>query len=1143
MKKSEGYKAASITVLKNLEAVRKRPSMYVGDVSVRGLHHLINEVVDNSIDEALGGFCTEIKVTLHKDGSVSVSDNGRGIPVDMHPTEKRPAVEVVLTVLHSGGKFGKSVYKVSGGLHGVGVSVVNALSEWLQVEVKKDGKIHVQRFEKGIPKTPLKIKGKTKETGTIITFLPDKDIFETTDFNFDIVIKRLRELAFLNKNLKITALDEHNNTEKFFQYEGGIISFVEHLNKNKNAIHPKVIYVNKESGTIQTEIALQYNDGFLENIFSFCNNVNTAEGGTHVSGFSTALTRAINDYIKKNKLGEMRLSGADVKEGLTTIISVKVPNPQFEGQTKTKLGNSRVKGIVDSLFYDFLSTFLEENPSIAKAIVNKSILSAKARDAARKARDLTRRKSALESTTLPGKLADCQEKDPAKSEIFIVEGDSAGGSSRQGRDRKNQAILPLRGKILNVEKARLDKIFKNNEIAMMMAAIGTGVSDECDPAKVRYHKIIIMSDADSVTYDTPLMLYNKKTQNFEHWKIGDFVEKAKFKNYQAISFNKGRIVLNDIYKAIKHPLRTKVFNLQTVKGFNVDVTGDHSVFIFENNKIVPKEVRNLKEGEYLIIPKKFLSIIKEQKIDLTKVLYSLPNHEKDKVLIKVKKNQIKKIPEKSLVDINLNDWKKIKKVRQNKKISYKRLSEKTKIYSTVFQQWEFKTDNVRPKYSDLKRYLKLIGFDIKKINFDLWLNLIDFEKETNLNLDEVELFCHKSNNPFKLKYNLNEELAYILGVYIGDGCFCPQKKSPNRFMIGLHKDEKKFYIPRIQEYINNILGANYLENIKGNTLNIYFHSFTFKLILEYFGLTGKKSINKFIPFDFYNVRDTVKKSLLEGLLHTDGYILPKESRLSHSTISKNLALGILNLYRQLGVFGAYQSRNPSTKTRNNKKRYDVIIRCSEINKIKDIWINHKKGEALSKVMNNTKRLNNRKDFFKISEDYYAIKIKSIKEIRYNKKFVYDLSIKKHQSFVGGVGGFLLHNTDGNHITCLALTFFYRYMRPLIEKGYIYIAVQPLYRVKKGKKVHYVKNDDELEKLLKSIGKDNVIVQRFKGLGEMNPDQLWETTMNPETRTLKQVTIEDAVVADEMFTVLMGDKVEPRREFISKYAKEVKNLDI
>ncbi|MBM3200170.1 DNA topoisomerase IV subunit B, partial [Candidatus Woesearchaeota archaeon] len=390
---SDKYGAENIKVLKDIQAVRQIPGMYIGDTSVRGLHHLIQEVVDNSLDEALAGFCTEIKLILHKDGSVSVIDNGRGIPVELHPTEKKSALEVVMTILHAGGKFDKGTYKVSGGLHGVGVSVVNALSSWLIVEVKRDGKVHVQRYEKGIPVTPVEVKGEAQETGTAVTFLPDKEIFETTEFSFDIITKRLRELAFLNKNLKIIAVNENDNTEKVFQYGGGIISFVEYLNKNKTLIHPKVIYLNKEVKTTGMEIALQYNDGYLESVFSFCNNVSTIEGGTHLSGFSTALTRAVNDYIRKNKISETRLSGSDVKEGLTAVISVKVPKPQFEGQTKTKLGNSEIKGMVDSWVYDYLSTFFEENPDVAKAIVNKSILSAQAREAARKAMEITRRKS------------------------------------------------------------------------------------------------------------------------------------------------------------------------------------------------------------------------------------------------------------------------------------------------------------------------------------------------------------------------------------------------------------------------------------------------------------------------------------------------------------------------------------------------------------------------------------------------------------------------------------------------------------------------------------------------------------------------------------------------------------------------------
>lgn len=493
----KAYTAESITVMKGLEAVRVRPSMYVGDTDIKGLHHLCWEVVDNSVDEALAGYCNKVVVILHLDGSLSVRDNGRGIPVEMHPEEKRSALEVVMTVLHAGGKFDKNSYKVSGGLHGVGVSCVNALSSWLEVKVFRNNKIYLQRYERGIPVTEVKPVGDSSETGTEVRFMPDNTIFSTTQFQFEILQNRLRELAFLNKGLTIQLKNENDNAEAEFHYEGGIKEFVSYLNKNKRTVHPEPIYINKENEGIGVEIALQYNDGYTETELSFANNINTIEGGTHVIGFHTALTRVINNYIKKNKITDVSLSGEDAREGLCTVISVKVPEPQFEGQTKAKLGNSNVKGIVDSIVSSQLTDYFEEHPNIIKTIVSKAVLAAKAREAARKARDLTRRKTALSSGSLPGKLADCQEKDPAKCEIFIVEGDSAAGSSKMGRLREIQAILPLRGKILNVEKARLDKIFANNEITTLIAAIGTGVGEEFDANKVRYHKIIITTDADS----------------------------------------------------------------------------------------------------------------------------------------------------------------------------------------------------------------------------------------------------------------------------------------------------------------------------------------------------------------------------------------------------------------------------------------------------------------------------------------------------------------------------------------------------------------------------------------------------------------------------------------------------------------------
>ncbi len=500
---SSDYTADKIQKLEGVEAVRKRPAMYIGDTGERGLHHLVYEVVDNSIDEALAGFCKHIEVVIHVDNSITVADDGRGIPVDMHKTEKKPAIEVVLTVLHAGGKFDKKAYTVSGGLHGVGVTCVNALSEWLEAEVKRDGKVHHMRFKRGKTASKLEVIGRAKGTGTKITFKPDSEIFPVIEYKYDILANRLRELAFLNRGLEITLKDERTKREDLFKFNGGIEEFIKHINRAKEPLHPKVIYVSKEKDGIQAEVALQYNEGYNESVYSYANNINTIEGGTHLSGFRSALTKAINQYAKSNNLLKEKdptLTGDDLREGLTAVISVKVPNPQFEGQTKTKLGNGEVEGIVNSIVYDGLMTFLEQNPPIARRIVDKALTAARAREAARKAREAVR-KGALTGGGLPGKLADCSEKNPELCELYIVEGDSAGGSAKQGRNRQFQAVLPIRGKLLNVEKARLDQVLNNAEIRTIITAIGTGFGQgegegAFDINKLRYHRIVIMTDAD-----------------------------------------------------------------------------------------------------------------------------------------------------------------------------------------------------------------------------------------------------------------------------------------------------------------------------------------------------------------------------------------------------------------------------------------------------------------------------------------------------------------------------------------------------------------------------------------------------------------------------------------------------------------------
>ena len=584
------YSAESIKVLEGLEAVRKRPAMYIGDVGKRGLHHLVCEGVDNSIDEALAGYCTKITVFFNKDGSITVEDNGRGIPVGIHKEEKKPAVEVVMTVLHAGGKFDKDTYKVSGGLHGVGVSVVNALSEWLWVEVKRDGKVYKQDYKIGITQNKLKEIGVTKKSGTKVSFAPDSSVFNTIVFEYDIIAERLRELAYLNQGLEIKLKDlrEEGGPEDSFKFKGGLSDFVKYLDEKNNPLHNKVITVKKEDGEVPVDVALRYGNTYNDNILTFVNNINTIEGGTHLSGFRSALTRAMNNHASKNNLVKAKktekitLTGEDFREGLTAIISVKVPEPQFEGQTKTKLGNGDVKGLVDKVVYEGILDFLEENPSIGRKVVEKALLAARSRSAARKARELVRRKSVLGSSSLPGKLADCSNKDPVFCELYLVEGDSAGGSAKQGRDRKNQAILPLRGKVINSEKARIDKLLSNNEIQSIITALGTGFggSDEetgerspgdFNIEKIRYHKIIIMTDADVDGSHIRTLLLTFFYRKMKHLIDGGFLYLAMPPLYRLHQGKKAYYAYDDnerdlIIQRMKKDNKTTKIGLQRYKG-------------------------------------------------------------------------------------------------------------------------------------------------------------------------------------------------------------------------------------------------------------------------------------------------------------------------------------------------------------------------------------------------------------------------------------------------------------------------------------------------------------------------------------------------------------------------------------------------
>ncbi len=798
------YTADSIKVLEGLEAVRKRPAMYIGNTGSVGLHHLVYEIVDNSVDEAMAGFCKNIDVIIHIDNSITVIDDGRGIPTEMHSAQKRSAAEVALTVLHAGGKFDSDVYKVSGGLHGVGVSVVNALSEWLDLEIKQTGRVFQQHYERGAPHAPLAAIGTTTTTGTKITFKPDFQIFEDREYSYDILSQRLRELAFLNRGLKISIQDERSGKKQTFFYEGGIVSFIEYLNKNKTPLHPAPIYLAKEREGIFCEIALQYNDSYVEQVFTFANNINTQEGGAHLVGFKAALTRTVNAYAVASGLlkpGNEALSGEDVREGLTAVVSVRLSNPQFEGQTKTKLGNSEVKGIVEAMVNESLGSYLEENPLVARKVAEKGLSAARAREAARKARELTRRKGVLDSTSLPGKLADCQEKDPALSELFIVEGDSAGGSAKQGRDRKNQAILPLKGKILNVEKARFDKMLSSDEIRVLITALGAGIgSEEFDIAKVRYHRIVIMTDAD--------------------------VDGAHIRT----------LLLTFFYR----------------------------------------QMPQIIERGYLYIAQPPLFKIKRGKTE---------RYIKDDSRM-----------EDFLLDLAAED---------------------IELYSTELGDY-LKGERLTPA--------------LKK--------LVQFEKTLD-------------------KFKRKRLDVVVLRAFLLD----------NTFSKTALKDEEK---------LKSVAAAveKYLKEYHPKT-------------------TIDMAIEKDEEHDAFKLRfDTKWDAISSSIVFDENFVTTPE-------------------FREL------QSLSPAML---------------------------------------------------------------------------------------GLGGPI-----------------YRIREKDEEKTFTNI----------GKLVHYILN----------LGKKGLAIQRYKGLGEMNPEQLWQTTMDPEKRTFLQVTVEDSIKADEIFTILMGDAVEPRRAFIQRHALEVKNLDV
>jgi len=1151
----------------------------------------------NSLDEAMAGFCKNIEVTLLPQNRVKTIDDGRGIPVEKHPQTKKSALETVITTLHAGAKFGGKAYQVAGGLHGVGVSVVCALSSWMRVEVCRSGEKFYQEYSRGKTKTKVKKFGKCKQTGTTVVFEPDTEIFKEIKFDLKRILTHLRQQAYLTKGVKITVIDkrvkpdynppttsegprhkpgrvvggseshslrEWAPTSYSFYFEGGLASYIKYLTRGVTPRHPNIFYGFGEKNGIIVEAALQYTEEYECYEEGFANNIYTEEGGTHLTGFRTSLTKTFNDYARKNgflKEEDENLTGEDIREGLTGAISVKIKEPQFEGQTKARLGNPEAKAAVEQVISETLSDFLERNPADARAIIEKCVLSQKARKAAKAARETVLRKGILEGMALPGKLADCVSRKPEESELYIVEGESAGGSSRQARDRHFQAILPLRGKILNVERARLDKILDSKEIKALIIALGTAIAEDFNIEKARYHRIIITCDADSVTGDTPILLFNKEKQEFFLTKVGEFIENCDNTiKYQVLTFNpkNKKRELKEIYQTIKHPLRTPLYQIKTYCGYPIKVTSCHSIYVYEKGKVITKKGNEIKKGDLLIFPKSFPKQNKEITLDLKDTIL---NSNFKNISVKVSRTNLKQIPSMAWCELDNSSWVGLQKQRELAGISRRAMGESIGIYDKVIQQWEQKIDNVMPRFHQFENYLNQLEFEKGNLDYTVYIPIKEWRR--NKLPKKAEFYLENHTRKIKTGFRLDEDLSYLIGFFLGDGCFSPEKRSPNRFLISLNKEKANKYIGDLFRITKEKFNANpVVEYQEPNNIQLHFHSFEFRLLLTNLGLLGKKCNEKFIPGVFFNVKKEIQESLLKGLLQSDGFITVWQRKKDKGTkaiygwrlSSQKLIEGILTIFRQWGFFPAYtisQSKEHYRKDgriiRSNFKSHDLSISTVEyLLETKNIWKYHKDSKKLFHYL---KRVNYKKVIGKhiqpISQDFVALKAREIKKIKNPiDKFVYDFSVVGDQNFIAGPGGILLHNTDGNHIRTLLLTLFYRYLKPIIEKGYLYIAQPPLYKIQTGKEIKYAYTEDQKAEVLKSRKKTSGIgIQRYKGLGEMNSEELWETTMNPENRVLLQVTIEDARETDKIFDILMGDEVLPRKKFIQAYAKKVKNLDI
>jgi DNA gyrase subunit B len=1340
MAQDDVYDSSKIKVLKGLDAVRKRPGMYIGDTDDgSGLHHMVFEVVDNAIDEALAGHCDSVVVTIHADESVTVSDNGRGIPVDIHAEEGISAAEVIMTVLHAGGKFDDTSYKVSGGLHGVGVSVVNALSDFLELTIRRDGKVHRQEYRLGEPQAPLAAIGETAEHGTTIRFKPSAQIFTHITFVYETLAKRLRELSFLNSGVRIELVDERDEKSEVFQHEGGLKAFVTHLNRSKAAVHDTVMWFQAREGSTQVEVAMQWNDSYQESMFCYTNNIPQKDGGTHLAGYRAALTRTLNNYIEKELAGKkdkIQTSGDDSREGLTAILSVKLPDPKFSSQTKDKLVSSEVKGVVESAVAARLEEFLLEHPQEARAIVNKILEAAYAREAARKAREMTRRKGALDIAGLPGKLADCQEKDPALSELFLVEGDSAGGSAKQGRDRRTQAILPLKGKILNVEKARFDKMLASAEVGTLITALGCGIGrDDFNVDKLRYHRIIIMSvDGDEHVF------VKTDHRGARMVRIGKFIDdvlaaKAPSGGVDKLTANgigevlcfgleSHEVRFRPIKSVIRHPLEEKLYKVRTAYGRSVRVTSSHSVFVHEADGI------KLKRGDELTVKDRMVAPARIQfpsdapsNLDLLRLLHAVPAAAKQiwlrgpAVEAWFKASMLKGRPEKdpltaARVHIPLEVGSEFAQMRRVSGITNRELCERVGIRqpvragtSRLEHIWE--TQYNGSGRNQVRDYVRLSALQPEDLNW--------FEGREDVKLSPE----HYGRSGISRYLPVNEDLMGLLGFYLAEGS-CSDRGG---IRLAIGQSNQRFLAEMANKFLRLFgMGAiSYGTQKRCSELKLV-NRVAALAWQHVFGFEKVDSLTKRIPDLVFNVSDPLRLAFLRGYLLGDGSVT--KNRIAFSTSSYDIASGVVYCLSSLGVVGSISEIEPNGVIRQingapcetKHRHWNISVTAREdLRKLRSVWQDHSGSASLAPWLDSTRATVNR-DFQQIDGDLMSLPIVAIDEVSPTNGYVYDFSVEGDENFVAGMGGLCVHNTDadvdGSHIRTLLLTFFYRQMPVLIERGHIYIAQPPLYKVKKGKQENYVKDDLELNALLlttaiedaalhvnaaapplsglglESLARQYVevqgivtrwarryderfleqllylptmtmeafdridalrdwcrtlqqklnslddvsrryrvsveglpggghridlqrfehglssakhiqreffdsaeylriadlartlsdliapgafvkrgddrlevasfktainwlfeqakkgqTIQRYKGLGEMNAEQLWDTTINPETRRLMQVRIEDAVAADDIFTTLMGDAVEPRREFIEKNALQVSNLDV